>query len=124
MERLVTVEHENPVLSYDDAIGFMGSHELFVEIGEMLLEELPELMDKIYTCFAADDLLEVSRTAHRIKGNFGVIAAHEAQAAAKALEHIARDGDAAGSRVAVDALNRAVERAVPVLEQHITPATD
>ena len=122
MEQWVTVEHELPILSYDDAIGFMGTAELFVEIGEMLLEELPELMDKIHSCFAAGDLLEVSRTAHRVKGNFGVIAAHEAQAAAKSLEYIAREGDGPGSQVAVEALDVAVERAVPVIREHIIQA--
>jgi HPt (histidine-containing phosphotransfer) domain-containing protein len=118
----VTVEHELPILSYEDAIGFMGSPELFVEIGEMLLEELDELMDKVHGCFAAGDLLETSRTAHRLKGNFGVIAAHEAHAAAKSLEYIARDGDAAGSQEAIQALDVAVERAVPVIRQHIAQA--
>jgi HPt (histidine-containing phosphotransfer) domain-containing protein len=118
----VTVEHELPILSYDDAIAFMGSAELFLEIAAMLLEELDEQMEKIHSCFAAGDLLETSRTAHRLKGNFGVVAAHESQAAAKALEHIARKGDAAGSEAALAVLDAAVERAVPVIKRHIAQA--
>ena len=115
----MTIEHDLPILSYEDAMAFMGSDELFAEIGEMLREELPELMAKIRECFAAGDLHEVSRTAHRVKGNFGVVAAGEAQAAAKLLEYSARDGDAESSAAAFSSLDAAVARVVPVLEQHI-----
>lgn len=118
----MTVEHELPILSYEDAIGFMGSPELFVEIGEMLLEELPELMDKIHSYFAAGELLEVSRTAHRVKGNFGVIAAERAQDAAKDLEYTSRDGDRAGAESALVRLEAAIEQVVPEIEKVIAEA--
>jgi len=119
----VTLEHELPVLSMEAAMGFMGSTELFVEIAGMLLEELPELMEKIHERFAAGELLEASRAAHRVKGNFGVVAAEQAQAAAKSLEYSARDGDAAAAAAALEVLDAAVARVVPLLESHVAAAT-
>ena len=118
----VTVEHEVKVLSLETAMELMGSPELFAEIGGMLLDELPELMGLIRDHAASGDLVELSKTAHRVKGNFGVIAAEEAQAAAKDLEYSSRDGDVARAEAALVALEAAVERVVPELERVIADA--
>ena len=119
----MTVEHELPILSMDTAMELMGSPELLVEIAGMLLDELPELIELIHRHAAAGDLVEVSKTAHRVKGNFGVIAAEQAQAAAKDLEYSARDGDVAAAEAAIVALDAAVERVVPQIERHVFDAT-
>lgn len=110
-------EHELEVLSFDTAMELMGSPELFAEIAGMLLDELPELMGLIRAHAASGDLVELSKTAHRVKGNFGVIAAERAQAAAKDLEYTARDGDRVGAEAALVALEAAVEHVVPALER-------
>ena len=118
----MTVEHEPQVLSMEAAMQFMGSVDLFVEISEMMLAELPELMGQIESHAAEGDLSELSRTAHRLKGNFGIVAAEQAQAAAKDLEDSARAGDAAAASSAKTALVAAVANVVPLLEQHVAAA--
>jgi HPt (histidine-containing phosphotransfer) domain-containing protein len=116
----VTVEQQLPVISPDTALELMGGPELFAEIGTMLLDELPELMGLIREHAANGELVELSKTAHRMKGNFGVIAAGQAQEAAKDLEYSSRDGDVATAEAALVALEVAVERVVPELERLIT----
>jgi HPt (histidine-containing phosphotransfer) domain-containing protein len=115
----MTVEHHVQVLSLETALELMGGMDLFAEIGGLLLDELPELMDLIHAHAADGDLVELSKTAHRLKGNFGVIAADAAQAAAKDLEYTSRDGDVPGAEAALVALDAAVERVVPELQRLI-----
>ena len=118
----MTVKHEPEVLSLDKAMELMGGLELFAEIGGMLLDELPELMDALHQHAADGDLVELSKTAHRIKGNFGVIAAEQAQEAAKELEYSSRDGNRAAAEAALAELEVAIERVVPELERVIAEA--
>lgn len=119
----MTVEQRLPVISLETALELMGGPELFAEIGTMLLEELPELMGLIHEHAANADLAELSKTAHRVKGNFGVIAAGAAQEAAKDLEYSSRDGDIGAADAALVALEVAVERVVPELERLIAEFT-
>ncbi len=118
-EDIVTVEPDPPILSVDAAMQFVGDPDLFVEIAEMLLEELPEQMALIDEHAGNRDLAELAKTAHRLKGNFGVVAAGRAQAAAKRLEQVARAGDEAAAEPAVAALVEAVAQVAPLLEQHV-----
>jgi len=118
----MSVDNELAVLSIDTAMQFVGDPELFVEISEMLLEELPEQMGFLQTHWDNGDLENLYKTAHRLKGNFGVVAAQQAHAAAKTLESVARHGDEAASEAAVTELQAAVAVVVPVLEQHIADA--
>ncbi|MDJ0960764.1 MAG: Hpt domain-containing protein [Acidimicrobiia bacterium] len=116
----MTGEHELQVLSLETAMELMGGMELFTEIAGMLLAELPELMDEIHLHAADGDLVELSKTAHRIKGNFGVIAAEQAQAAAKDLEYSSRDGDRLAAEAALAELEAAIELVVPELHRLMT----
>ena len=120
----MAVEHELKVLSVDTALELMGSPELFVEIAGMLLDELPELMSLIHKYAASGDLVELSKTAHRVKGNFGIIAAEQAAAAARDLEHTSRDGDRVGAEAAIVALDAAAEYVVPELQRLIAKHPD
>jgi HPt (histidine-containing phosphotransfer) domain-containing protein len=118
----VTVRHEAEMLSLGKAMELMGGLELFAEIGGMLLDELPELMDAMHQHAADGDLIELSKTAHRIKGNFGVIAAEQALCAARDLEDSARDGNRAAAEAALVELDAAIERVVPEIERVIAEA--
>ena len=118
----MTVDNELAVLSIDTAMQFMGDMDLFVEIAEMLLEELPEQMGLAQTHWQSGDLHNLYKTAHRLKGNFGVVAAQQAHAAAKTLEHSAREGDAATAEAALSELVDAVAAVVPVLVHHVEQA--
>ena len=110
------------VLCLDKAMDLMGGPELFAEIGGMLLDELPELLDLLHQHAADGDLVELSKTAHRVKGNFGVIAAERAQDAAKDLEYSSRDGDRAGAESALVRLEAAIEQVVPEIKRVIAEA--
>ena len=118
----MTVDNELAVLSVETAMQFVGDPDLFVEIAGMLLEELPEQMGLLQTHWDKGDLTNLYKTAHRLKGNFGVVAAQQAHAAAKTLESVAKDGDMAASATAVNELQAAVAVVVPVLEQHVADA--
>ena len=118
----MTGESELKVLSLETAMELMGGMELFTEIAGMLLAELPELMDEIHGHAADGNLVELSKTAHRIKGNFGVIAAEQAQEAAKNLEYSSRDGDRPSADTALAELEAAIELVVPELHRLIADA--
>lgn len=117
------IEHDTSILSLDSAIRFVGDPELLVEITEMLLEELPEQMGLIDQHWNNRDLTQLSKTAHRLKGNFGIVCAAEAQAAAKQLEHVAKEGNEAQAEPAVNQLVAAVDRVTPLLEKHVAAAS-
>ena len=116
------IDHDTSILSLDSAVRFVGDAALLVEITEMLLEELPEQMRLIEEHWANRDLLQLSKTAHRLKGNFGIVCATEAQAAAKQLERVAKEGDEAQSESAVAELVAAVDRVTPLLQAHVESA--
>ena len=111
----MSVNEQLDVIGIQAAIDLMGSRELLVEISGMLLEELDEVMGQLDDEVSRRDLPAISRTAHRLKGNFGVVAAKEAHAAAKELETAAKDGDQQRTDHAVVALRAAVERLQPKL---------
>lgn len=113
------VDNELAVLSVETAMQFVGDPDLFVEVTELLLEELPEQMGFIQAHWESGDLTNLYKTAHRLKGNFGVVAAQQAHAAAKHLEAVAKDGDIEASKGAVADLQAAVADVVPLLEQHV-----
>ncbi|NND04161.1 MAG: Hpt domain-containing protein [Acidimicrobiia bacterium] len=119
----MSVDNELSVLSLETAMQFVGDPDLFAEIAEMLLDELPEQMGFLQTHWDNGDLENLYKTAHRLKGNFGVVAAQQAHAAAKTLESAARAGDAAASQTAVGELQAAVDEVVPVIKQHVAEMT-
>lgn len=116
------IEHDTSILSLESAIRFVGDPALLVEITEMLLDELPEQMGLIDEHWENRDLLQLSKTAHRLKGNFGIVCATEAQEAAKQLEHIAKEGDETQTEPAVSELVAAVDRVTPLLQRHVEAA--
>jgi HPt (histidine-containing phosphotransfer) domain-containing protein len=114
-ESVVSVNDQLEVIGIQAAIELMGSRELLVEIAGMLLDELDEVMAQLDVEVGQQDLAAIARTAHRLKGNFGVVAAKEAHAAARELESAARDGDQSRTDAAVVALRAGVERLQPKL---------
>ena len=58
-----------------------------------LSSQARESLEKIESCFAAADAVEVARIAHGLKGTAGMAAATTLAAAAGQLEQIAREGD-------------------------------
>lgn len=118
----MTTQNDLAVLSVENAMQFVGDPDLFVEISEMLLEELPEQMGLLRQHWANRDLTELYKTAHRLKGNFGVIAAERAKEAARALEFAGKEGDQAACERAVAAVEAAVAEVVPLIESHIAAA--
>ncbi|HEX9644753.1 MAG TPA: Hpt domain-containing protein [Acidimicrobiia bacterium] len=109
------------IVDMDKALELMGGQELFTEIVGMLLDELPDLVDQLHADAAAGDLVALSKTAHRLKGNFGVVAAEQAYAAARDLEYAGREEDVAGAELCLVELEAAIERVVDELRALIAP---
>lgn len=59
---------------------------------------------------ATDDLAEIARAAHRLKGTAGMIGAADLAHAAGAIERAAHEGDLAGVRRLSDAFRQEIER--------------
>ena len=119
----MAVDNETQVISLEAALGFVGDPDLLVEIIGMLLEEVPEQMELLDTHWGNRDLVNLYKTAHRLKGNFGVVAAHEAREAAATLERVAKAEDAVAAEQAVGELRAAVATVVPILEQHVAASS-
>lgn len=104
------------VVDLDKALDLMEDRELLAEIAGMLLEELPELLDQLHAGAVEGDVEALTRTAHRLKGNFSVIAAEQVESAARALEFAGKDKDIAKAEVCLIELEAAIERVVPALQ--------
>jgi HPt (histidine-containing phosphotransfer) domain-containing protein len=121
VEVSAVVTDETPIIDVDKALELMGGRELFAEIVGMLLDELPDLVDQLRAEAAAGDLVALSKTAHRLKGNFGVVAAEQAYAAARDLEYAGREENVAMAELCLVELEAAIERVEDELRALIAP---
>jgi HPt (histidine-containing phosphotransfer) domain-containing protein len=87
-----------------------GSEELLRELMAVFVEESGQLMPALRNAIEQQNLAEVRRLAHTIKGGARHFAAHSTVAAAERLEIMGRDGDLAGADAAYARLEREVEQ--------------
>jgi signal transduction histidine kinase/CheY-like chemotaxis protein/HPt (histidine-containing phosphotransfer) domain-containing protein len=83
-----------------------GMPDLAAELASLVMEEVPEIAEKIPAALAAGDLGAVAGFAHKIKGSVGTVAAARAIEAANDLEQAARDDDASAAALGWDDLGR------------------
>jgi signal transduction histidine kinase/FixJ family two-component response regulator len=91
-------------------------HKFNLEVGPMLAAVRDAVRDK--------DALALERTAHALRGSFGVLRAEAAAEAALRLEMIGRSRELSGAESACDVLNEAivrVERELSALEKQLAP---
>ena len=87
-----------------------GSSELMHQVLAGLPLECTQQAAAVGEAIRDGDARRVVQAAHRLKGSLQCIAAGPAEAAAKALEHGARDGDLARGPAQLTALNVELER--------------
>jgi two-component system, sensor histidine kinase and response regulator len=92
-----------------------GSRKLLGRVSQVFLENLPAMWADIQTAVVRTDLAAIQRSAHMLKGSAGVIGAQAATAAARELEMIARSGQLDGVAVALDRLDRELQRLTPAV---------
>jgi len=73
---------------------FAGDAELFTQIAEIFLDDVPQQLAALQTAQDSGDLETLRAAAHKLKGSVATFAAREALTAAKALEQACKDGDA------------------------------
>jgi HPt (histidine-containing phosphotransfer) domain-containing protein len=88
---------------------------LQADLVRMFLEDSPKTLEEIRDALARRDAVAVSRVAHRLKGELGILAARGAMEAAVRLETAGRDGDLAAAAEAFAALEGEIERLEPQL---------
>jgi HPt (histidine-containing phosphotransfer) domain-containing protein len=90
--------------------GVDGDTEFLEETIAMLDEDSVELLDQVRAAAAAGDAAALVKPAHAIKGMVGNFCAARAEAAAREVELIGREGRMEGVTEAIQTLCREVEQ--------------
>jgi CheY-like chemotaxis protein len=93
-----------------------GDQELLGEMIQLFLGDVPQLLDAMRKALQQGDMVLLERSAHSMKGAAGNLSAQVTQNAALQLEQSAKKGDAELSKKNLTALEGAVERLIPLLE--------
>jgi HPt (histidine-containing phosphotransfer) domain-containing protein len=72
---------------------FAGDTELFVQIAEIFIDDVPQQLAALQAAQDAGDIETLRAAAHKLKGSVATFAARDALTAAKALEQACKDGD-------------------------------
>ena len=82
-----------PVLDTDSAIRNVGGAELYAELAEEFLRDLPDLRARLQACTSRPDARSMIAEIHELANSFGVIGAMRGDAAVRRLELRLRRGD-------------------------------
>lgn len=85
-------------LNLEEAIGRMGSKEIFLEISHYFASRLPEAVDELGQALAAGNIDEATRYAHSMKSNCMAMGANQLHEQCRVLEGICRQGEIDGAR--------------------------
>jgi two-component system, sensor histidine kinase and response regulator len=88
---------------------------LQADLVRMFLEDSPKVLEEIRDALARRDAVAVSRVAHRLTGELGILAARAASEAALRLETAGREADLTAAAEAFAALEGEIERLEPQL---------
>jgi HPt (histidine-containing phosphotransfer) domain-containing protein len=95
----------------------MGSRALVRTVVDTFLEDAPRQLAALTASLASGDLEEAARHAHALKGAAAMLGADAVTRFAEALELAQRQGDLAGARAALPALEGALARATEFLQR-------
>jgi HPt (histidine-containing phosphotransfer) domain-containing protein len=98
---------------------FAGDAELFVQIAEIFLDDVPQQLAALQAAHGAGDLTALRAAAHKLKGSVASFAAHDAHAAARALEQACKDGDASAVPALATAVRAQTARLVAALRAEL-----
>jgi HPt (histidine-containing phosphotransfer) domain-containing protein len=93
-----------------------GDQELLGEMIQLFLGDVPQLFEAMRKALQQGDMVLLERSAHSMKGAAGNLSAQVTQNAALQLEQSAKKRDAESSKKNLTALEGAVERLIPLLE--------
>ncbi len=94
-----------------------GRAHLFVKVVGVFLDDYPGVMAKIDAAIADGDSDRVRRTAHRLKGGTGTVAASGAWESAQRLELIGSQGNLDKGREVFAELEQEMDRLAPALRE-------
>ena len=94
-----------------------GDAELLAATAAILLGELPNQLSAIRTALADRDTKVLQRASHKLKGSVGTFGAKQAYEAALGLEIMARRCDLSGAEEVFGALEEALNRLKPALDE-------
>ena len=94
-----------------------GDIELFQAIVQQGLTDAPPLLEAIREAVRRGDAEALAKAAHKLKGTVSEFAAKSAADAAQRLEAMGRLGTLEGAPQALNALDQAMERLTPALEE-------
>jgi HPt (histidine-containing phosphotransfer) domain-containing protein len=83
---------------------------------QLFLGDVPQLLDAMHKALQQRDMVLLERSAHSMKGAAGNLSAQVTLDAALHLEQSAKKGDAELSEKNLKALEAAVQRLIPLLE--------
>jgi HPt (histidine-containing phosphotransfer) domain-containing protein len=98
---------------------FAGDAELFVQIAEIFLDDVPTQLAALQAAEDSGDLATLRAAAHKLKGSVASFAAQDAQAAAKALEQACRDGDSSALPALAAAVRAQTARLITALRNEL-----
>lgn len=98
---------------------FAGDAELFVQIAEIFIDDVPQQLASLQAAQESGDLEALRAAAHKLKGSVASFAAGDAHAAAKALEQACKDGAAGQVAALAAALRSETERLVAALRAEL-----
>ncbi len=101
--------------AFAEQVGF--DRDLTVEIIDLFLQERTEQLAQMVEALVADDLAQLSRAAHTIKGSFGSLHAPRARCHAHELEMAAKEGDRNACLRLLPTVEQDLEDLVPELLQ-------
>jgi CheY-like chemotaxis protein len=93
-----------------------GDQELLGEMIQLFVADAPQLLDAMRNALQQGDMILLERSAHSMKGAAGNLSAQVTVTAASKLEQSAKKGEAELSKENLTALEGAVERLIPLLE--------
>ena len=111
------------VFDMDDALVHVeGDRDLLHEIVGLFFESAPELIAQAKVAADSQNMEELERAAHTIKGMIGNFGAQDSYAAALSLEQAAREGDSTNASALCAELARQItrlEQALQILQKAI-----
>ena len=108
------------VFSLSEALDVLGDdEELLLEMGGILLGQLPEDVAELQSAVRAEDAGRINRAAHRIKGAIASLGGGVVAASALRIERAGGAGDVAAARETLPAFEREIELFRTQLSAHL-----
>jgi HPt (histidine-containing phosphotransfer) domain-containing protein len=111
------------VLDVEGTLGrFGGDRELFIELGGMLLEDLPPLFEQLREAVRAGEARDVRSRAHALKGLVSGCGGVRAARVAQQLENAGQNEDLNAAPTLLETLSNEVDSLIAALKAYLAEA--